>query len=121
MIVVGDNVWLLFKLSRVEKEFTAEKVQSDKLRATMGTLEDLRNRDEVHAATFYNHGSPPRVRPFDDVNRVSAVYYRGNDERGPQLFNGGVYRTATFHLSLCDERRQPVVVGDRVALRRGRG
>ena len=34
--------------------------------------------------------------------QLGGFYYRGNDERNDRLFNGGFYRTATFHLSLVD-------------------
>ncbi len=46
---------------------------------------------------------PPRIR---------ATYYRGNDERTPKLFNGGDYRTATFHLSLRTEEGRDLNPGD---------
>jgi hypothetical protein len=42
------------------------------------------------------------------------MYYRGNDERKEQLFNGGFYRTATLQLELCDRERKPLKVGDLV-------
>ena len=35
--------------------------------------------------------------------RLGGTYYRGNDERSENLFNGGFYRTATFHVHLADE------------------
>lgn len=34
--------------------------------------------------------------------RLGGVYYRGNDERAPELFNGGYYRTATMEVWLVD-------------------
>jgi hypothetical protein len=34
--------------------------------------------------------------------RLGGVYYRGNDERDPQLFNGGFYRTAQLEVWLTD-------------------
>ncbi|WP_425617860.1 c-type cytochrome domain-containing protein [Anatilimnocola sp. NA78] len=34
--------------------------------------------------------------------RLGGIYYRGNDERSPELFNGGYYRTATFSIHLAD-------------------
>ncbi|QDU25911.1 Planctomycete cytochrome C [Anatilimnocola aggregata] len=34
--------------------------------------------------------------------RLGGAYYRGNDERGAELFNGGNYRTATFNVHLAD-------------------
>ena len=43
---------------------------------------------------------------------VSGTYYRGNDERSEQLYNGGKYRTATFHLGLERADGRPFQVGD---------
>ncbi|MBA4189708.1 MAG: hypothetical protein C0467_17115 [Planctomycetaceae bacterium] len=34
---------------------------------------------------------------------VRNTYYRGNDERSDKLFNGGNYRTATFHVTLTTD------------------
>jgi YHS domain-containing protein len=64
--------------------------------------------DEIHYATFYDFGYPPVPRRPDTEKRVAASFYRGNDERSPKLFNEGNYRTATFHVSLCDADGQVV-------------
>jgi len=58
--------------------------------------------DEIHYATFYDFGYPPVPRRPETEKRLSASFYRGNDERSPKLFNEGNYRTATFHVSVCD-------------------
>jgi YHS domain-containing protein len=68
--------------------------------------------DEIHFATFYDFGYPPVPRRAESEKRVSASFYRGNDERSPKLFNEGNYRTATFHVSLCDQEGNPVDTGD---------
>ncbi len=72
--------------------------------------------DELHYATFYDFGYPPVPRRPQTEKRLSASFYRGNDERSPKLFNEGNYRTATFHISLCDAEGQVVdtqsAVGD---------
>ncbi|MEO2033000.1 MAG: hypothetical protein ABGZ35_13015 [Planctomycetaceae bacterium] len=65
-------------------------------------LRQAQLEDEIHYATFYDFGYPPVPRRPDADRRVAASFYRGNDERSPRLFNDGNYRTATFHLSLCD-------------------
>jgi hypothetical protein len=44
----------------------------------------------------------------DHPPRMGGVYYRGNDERDPSLFNGGVYRTATLEVWLINERGEKV-------------
>jgi hypothetical protein len=48
------------------------------------------------------------------VSLTEKTYYRGNDERSPELYNGGVYRTCTFHVSLHSEDGRPVVAGQKV-------
>ncbi len=46
--------------------------------------------------------------------RLGGTYYRGNDERNPQLFNGGYYRTATFEVALVDVQGKKLEWGDDV-------
>jgi mono/diheme cytochrome c family protein len=56
-------------------------------------------------------GWPPKpVRP-DHPKQVAGTYYRGNCERNAELFNGGNYLTATFHVRLCDQERKQLDVG----------
>jgi len=87
------------------------------LRKYQHKYEDLVIRDTLHFASYYEYGTPLRVERPQNVsgsNRLSPVYYRGNDERSPELFNRGFYRTATMSLSLVDEAGQEVQAGDRV-------
>lgn len=77
-------------------------------------LHDQQLEDEIHFATFYDFGYPPVPKRPDTDRRVSGSYYRGNDERSPKLFNEGNYRTATFHVSLCDAVGETVEIGDDV-------
>ena len=44
---------------------------------------------------------PIPFRP-NHPKRLGGKYYRGNDERHADLFNGGVYQTAMFRIFLCD-------------------
>lgn len=44
--------------------------------------------------------------------RLGGAYYRGNDERSDELFNGGFYRTATFHIHLAGADGEPLQWGD---------
>ncbi|MDB4766505.1 hypothetical protein OAG71_02325 [bacterium] len=44
--------------------------------------------------------------------RLGGVYYRGNDERDAQLFNGGFYRTAQFEVWLTDKNGRRLKWGD---------
>lgn len=70
--------------------------------------------DNIHFATFYDYGYPPVPKRPDTARRVKGTYYRGNDERSPKLFNNGNYRTATFHVSICDEGGKPIDHGDNI-------
>jgi YHS domain-containing protein len=68
-----------------------------KLRAEvyLNSLKDL-----IHFRTFEDFGDPPVPAKPPVPPRISAQFYRGNDERSPLLYNGGNYRTATFAISL---------------------
>jgi hypothetical protein len=56
-------------------------------------------------------GVPKPVRP-PHPPRLGGEYYRGNDERNPELYNGGFYRTATMRVALCREDHTPLAWGD---------
>lgn len=77
------------------------------------TLELL--KDQSNANRFRKGNEPPV--PFRPMHpkRLSGIYYRGNDERSSQLFNGGFYQTATLHLSLIDQKGKKITYGDHVA------
>lgn len=77
-------------------------------------LAEKQLRDEIHFATFHDFGFPPTPRRPETPPRLMASFYRGNDERSPRLFNEGNYRTATFHVSLCDASGQSLQAGDRI-------
>ncbi len=81
---------------------------------TIESIKDSRLEHAVHYTTFVEYGDPPLPSRPKISPRVNAVFYRGNDERNPKLFNGGNYRTATFHLDLCTQDGQPVIHGDPV-------
>ncbi|WP_254507241.1 c-type cytochrome domain-containing protein [Anatilimnocola floriformis] len=46
--------------------------------------------------------------------RLGGAYYRGNDERSAELYNGGFYRTATFEIHLADAEGRNLAWGDPV-------
>jgi hypothetical protein len=83
--------------------------------ATMkGRLDDLDAIADIHFATFQDFGQPPVPVHPGIPRRLGGVFYRGNDERDPRLFNGGHYRTATFRLSLVSATTA-LVPGDAVS------
>jgi len=81
---------------------------------TTESIKDSRLEHAVHYTTFVEYGDPPLPSRPKISPRVNAVFYRGNDERNPKLFNGGNYRTATFYLDLCSQDGHPVIHGDPV-------
>lgn len=54
--------------------------------------------------------------PTDPMHppRLGGVYYRGNDERDPSLFNQGFYRTAEMEVWLVDQQNQRLEWNDSV-------
>jgi hypothetical protein len=73
-------------------------------------------KDLLHFATYHDFGETPVPAKPPLPKRLKATLYRGNDERSPRLFNGGHYRTCTFHIALCDEAGREVAVGDQVGV-----
>lgn len=78
------------------------------------TLFDMQMREQVHHATFHDYGEPPIPARPDVPKQLAGEYYRGNDERGPELFNGGHYRTSKFRISLVDGEGKELGYGDDV-------
>lgn len=70
--------------------------------------EQLRRR---HLDILARYGNPPRPEHPPVPRTLSAVYYRGNDERSETLFNNGNYRTCTFHLSVLEPDGTPAAPG----------
>ena len=64
--------------------------------------------DEIHSTTFLEYGSPLIPAISKQPASLKKVYYRGNDERNPALFNGGNYRTAEFIIDLCNKSNEPI-------------
>ncbi|WP_419193578.1 c-type cytochrome domain-containing protein [Kolteria novifilia] len=84
-----------------ERLATQEKRLKQRRLATSPTAEDV----------VGDEGKP--IRPHHP-KRLGGTYYRGNDERNEKLFNNGFYRTATFHLSLLDQDKRKLGLGDRI-------
>ncbi|MCC7425024.1 MAG: hypothetical protein IT428_32545 [Planctomycetaceae bacterium] len=60
------------------------------------------------------YGTPPRPLRPQHPRQLAGTYYRGNCERSPELYNGGSYQTARFHIRLCDTDGNTVSAGDAV-------
>jgi mono/diheme cytochrome c family protein len=72
------------------------------LQATYSAKHRERLREETNLERFIRGKSAPLPpRPMHPA-RLGGVYFRGNDERSPALFNGGFYLTATLDVSLVD-------------------
>lgn len=84
-LCVSLLVALVIQLALTKQRLEGEVLESDVLRV-------------VHHATYYDHGYPPVPPKPDLAPRLSATFYRGNDERSGFLFNGGNYLTAQFDL-----------------------
>lgn len=73
----------------------------------------LKSQEQSHIYA-YLFGDPPRPVHPPIGKTLEAKYYRGNDERGPHLYNYGRYRTATLGLTLRDKRGKQLRIGDPV-------
>lgn len=70
--------------------------------------------DKTQLFTHYLYGTPPQPPRPDVPASLQSTYYRGNCERKPHLFNGGVYRTAVLRVGVYDLERRPLAIGDAV-------
>ncbi len=69
---------------------------------------DTELENQLHSTTFLEYGDPLiPSRPKGDPS-LQSKYYRGNDERNPNLYNGGNYRTSEFYIDLCNNEGQSV-------------
>ncbi len=71
----------------------------------------------VEAELFTYTGPPENLHSLNAPHpmhppRLGGVYYRGNDERDPRLFNGGFYRTAQLEVWLTDDQGETLEWGD---------
>ncbi len=83
-------------------------------RNTRAEISDSEFEHAIHYTTFSEYGDPPLPSRPPLPPRVKGLFYRGNDERSPDLFNGGRYRTATFELDLCSSDGRSISHGDQV-------
>ncbi len=61
-------------------------------------------KSQVQPVLRSEFGGPLPLKPRHP-KRLGGVYYRGNDEHDPRLFNGGFYRTATMRVWLADSNK----------------
>ncbi len=98
------GLWL-----RDRSQWSAARVQVEQLRRT---LENAKSPAEPPPARS-ELGGPMPHRP-KHPRRLGGVYYRGNDERDPRLFNGGFYRTAEMRVWLADADRRELRWGSQL-------
>jgi hypothetical protein len=114
-----DTVSMASRTSRSERQvleiLTGDHSLDEGSRSsTAFDRETLELIQEVHYSTFADYGYPPRPRKREDNLALTRTYYRGNDERNPQMFNGGQYRTVTFDVSLESQDGTPLEYGSSV-------
>ena len=102
--------WATIEAEEARKAAIKEK---EKAIAKLRAFDDDVVEREVHWSTFTDYGLPPRPRNDGKENSLSVTYYRGNDERSEQMFNGGQYRTVTFHVGLENEAGKPIKYGQK--------
>jgi len=69
---------------------------------------DRKLENELHSTTFLEYGEPLIPSLSKTAPSLQSTFYRGNDERNPNLYNGGNYRTAEFNINLCTQDDRPV-------------
>ncbi len=82
--------------------------------------EQTRSKLERTVDEYYLAETGKRPEPFQPIRpkhprRMGGVYYRGNDERHVELYNGGFYQTAEINVMLKTNSGQGLNYGDTVA------
>jgi YHS domain-containing protein len=108
VLAVLDGCYLAYLANH---RMIANEKNNRELESLKRTTEEESLKTEIHYSTFINYGFPPRPEARKRANALSAVYYRGNDERLEAMFNGGQYLTVTFHLQLETEDGTPIQYG----------
>jgi hypothetical protein len=99
--VFGIVAFITFQHGRVEEA----QITIDQLQKEISSTANANNQDKSREPV-----APKLMHP----KRLGGIYYRGNDERSEQLFNGGFYRTAELTVQLVDQERNPIRYGDSV-------
>lgn len=94
LVLLGGGLFLAGRLTELTRE-------NEELRQELAALEPAPPEDPRIDLSHLPLPPYPMHPP-----RLGGTYYRGNDERSPQLFNGGFYRTATMELHLVDSQGQ---------------
>ena len=85
---------------------TAEVIHSHFSHAIDAKNKELENK--LHSTTFLEYGEPLIPSRSKENPSLQSNFYRGNDERNPNLYNGGNYRTAEFYIDLCNDEGQSI-------------
>jgi YHS domain-containing protein len=102
------------------REATRAQAETEQARnATSETTEQLQKqfRDEIArtktSGKLFSWAWPQALHELP--KGLKNTFYRGNDERSPKLFNGGNYRTVTFHVAARTEDGRDVTPGMNLA------
>lgn len=93
------------------KQLEIQKKRIEKLRETTAALRLKNSQLQGFGMLEKYYGKPPRPKRLAHPVGLSQTYYRGNDERSPELYNGGYYRTSKMHLRLLDGNGKPLTHG----------
>lgn len=95
-------VWLLLLVGIPVVMALMEQVRRERVLRLVAEERVLKKEvNEIfNYAVTHDYGYPPRPSKPPLPPRMEGTFYRGNDERTPQLSNGGNYRTCTFNVRI---------------------
>lgn len=93
-------VMALLSVWSVYSYYSLQQLESSNAKL-QNKLNEAQRPDGNELIVIDENNLPLPVPPMHP-KRLGGTYYRGNDERNEELFNGGFYRTATMELHLVD-------------------
>lgn len=109
MILTGLSFGLISQL-RFEWEKEAD-LRRELTTARNDASRGFSNNNCSLPMVMFDSKQPQPLRPHHP-RRLGGIYYRGNDERSDQLYNGGFYRTATMEVYLVDSAKKQLAWND---------
>jgi YHS domain-containing protein len=111
LLGVCGELWRLTALAEAEAEQTRNNATEQ-----VNQLQEAISQAHAQGASTSNMLTWAWPQALHELPKgLKNTYYRGNDERSPKLFNGGNYRTATFHVSVRTPDGRDVTPGMNLA------